>query len=242
MRMVQSLEPDTMKQPLGENATELTEPVCPVIGRASGRPVRVSITQILQSLEPDITRMPSGENATERTESVCCQCQDIFGAGTSAKAVVGWDSGQTLTEQSSEPDATNLLLGERATEFTGPKWSSNRQACSGDCVSVILQTDVKQLLEPKAMHEPSREKATELMTSKSLLSVMASRSTRLPLSESQILTDWSNDAVLERTRVPSSETATERTAESVDQVDNKAGCPLPTGNPANCRISRVLPQ
>ena len=66
-RIVPSSEPETMYWPFGENATDLTEFVCPVKGSAAVSPVVAFHTQIVRSFEPETMRWPSGENATDRT-------------------------------------------------------------------------------------------------------------------------------------------------------------------------------
>ena len=56
--------------PSGENATALTESVCPA-RVATALPVAASHSRAVLSSEPVRTRVPSGENATAQTESVC---------------------------------------------------------------------------------------------------------------------------------------------------------------------------
>src|SRR2546423_848313 len=60
-----------MRMPSGENATELTQEVCPSSGPSTICPLCPSHTCIVESLEPETMRMPSGENATKLTELVC---------------------------------------------------------------------------------------------------------------------------------------------------------------------------
>src|SRR6266702_1085965 len=60
-----------MRWPSGENATDLTEDVCPGNGHASISPVVVFHTRIVPSPELETMRWPSGENATDQTEDVC---------------------------------------------------------------------------------------------------------------------------------------------------------------------------
>jgi hypothetical protein len=55
--------------PSGENATDLTEPVCPVKGPVAVSPVMAFHTRIVRSSEPETMCWPSGENATEKTRS-----------------------------------------------------------------------------------------------------------------------------------------------------------------------------
>src|SRR6266571_4603335 len=67
IRIVPSFEPETMRWPSGENATDTTEDVCTVNGPASVSPVVAFHTRIVPSLEPETMRWPSGESAMERT-------------------------------------------------------------------------------------------------------------------------------------------------------------------------------
>src|SRR6266702_3995689 len=62
-----SREPETMRLPSGENATEKTENPCPVNGPVSVSPVVAFHTQIVPSREPETMRWPFGENATDVT-------------------------------------------------------------------------------------------------------------------------------------------------------------------------------
>src|SRR6266702_3331015 len=66
-----SFEPETMRWPSGESATELIPCVCPVNGPPSVSPVVAFQTRIVPSEEPDTMRWPSCENATDMTQSVC---------------------------------------------------------------------------------------------------------------------------------------------------------------------------
>jgi len=61
-------EPDTMRLPSGEIATDQTTPVCPRRGAPNGLPVSASQTRIVLSSEPDTMRLPSREIATLLTE------------------------------------------------------------------------------------------------------------------------------------------------------------------------------
>ena len=60
-----------MHWPSGENATELTESICPVNGPATISPVMAFHTQTVLSPEPETIVWPSGEKFTEVTLSVC---------------------------------------------------------------------------------------------------------------------------------------------------------------------------
>ena len=64
MRMVPSLEPDTIRLPSGLKATELTLHTCPLITRMVFPFVAFQIRMVL-SKEPDTMRFPSGLKATE---------------------------------------------------------------------------------------------------------------------------------------------------------------------------------
>ncbi len=67
-RIVPSSEPETMWWPSGENATELTERVCPVNGLNTVSLVVAFHTRIVPSKEPETMWWPSGENETELTQ------------------------------------------------------------------------------------------------------------------------------------------------------------------------------
>ena len=69
--IVLSQEPETMDFPSGENATEVTQAVCPVIGSEMSSPVSTSQTRNVSSAEPDKMCFPSEEKATEVTLLVC---------------------------------------------------------------------------------------------------------------------------------------------------------------------------
>jgi hypothetical protein len=71
MRTVLSDEPDAIRLPSGEKATDKTQPVCPVNGWPSGAPVSESQMRTVLSDEPDAIRLPSGEKATDETKPVC---------------------------------------------------------------------------------------------------------------------------------------------------------------------------
>src|SRR6267154_391610 len=70
-RIVVSSDPDTMRLPSGENATELTQLSCPVRGARSGSPVSASHNRMVLSYDPDTMRLPSGENAADVTSPLC---------------------------------------------------------------------------------------------------------------------------------------------------------------------------
>src|SRR5712675_456760 len=70
-RMVLSDEPDTIRDPSGENPTELTSLECPSSGLPMGSPVSASQRRMVLSSEPDTIRDPSGENPTELTRLEC---------------------------------------------------------------------------------------------------------------------------------------------------------------------------
>src|SRR6266702_642535 len=64
MRIVPSCDPEMMRWPSGENATEKTGDMYIVNGPASVSPVVAFHTQIVPSCELETMRWPSGENAT----------------------------------------------------------------------------------------------------------------------------------------------------------------------------------
>ena len=66
-----SLDPDTMRDPSGENDTEFTQSVCPSSGPNTHSPDTASHTRTVLSSDPDTMRDPSGENDTDVTEEVC---------------------------------------------------------------------------------------------------------------------------------------------------------------------------
>ena len=70
-RTLSSSDPDTMRDPSGENDTEVTPEVWPSSGPNTHSPDDASHTRTLLSLDPDTMRDPSGENDTENTEEVC---------------------------------------------------------------------------------------------------------------------------------------------------------------------------
>src|SRR5712671_3106069 len=70
-RMVLSNEPDTIRDPSGENPTELTGLECPLSGLPMESPVSASQRRMVLSHEPDTIRDPLGENATELTMLEC---------------------------------------------------------------------------------------------------------------------------------------------------------------------------
>src|SRR5882672_3119916 len=70
-RIVLSSEPDTIRDPSGENPTELTSLECPSSDLPMGSPVSASQRRMVLSSEPDTIRDPSGENPTDLTISEC---------------------------------------------------------------------------------------------------------------------------------------------------------------------------
>jgi hypothetical protein len=71
MRIVWSSDPETICCPSGENATTLTDFVCPVNGPATISPVVAFQIQMVLSCDPETICCPSGENATKLTDFVC---------------------------------------------------------------------------------------------------------------------------------------------------------------------------
>ena len=57
--------------PSGENATELTQSLCPVNGPPTVSLVKALQTRMVLSFEPETMHLPSGENATDLTDHVC---------------------------------------------------------------------------------------------------------------------------------------------------------------------------
>src|SRR6266702_3641278 len=100
-----------MRWPSGENATDLTEDVCPVNGPATFSPV-VFHTRIVRSSEPETMRWPSGENATDLTESGC-----PVNVPASVSPVVVF---HTRSLPSEEPETMRWPSGESAMERTSP--------------------------------------------------------------------------------------------------------------------------
>src|SRR6266436_5916100 len=98
--------------PSGENATDLTECLCPVKGPATVSPVVAFHTRIVPSSEPETMWWPSGENATERTEYVC----PVKGPATVSPVVAF----HTRIVPSSEPETMWWPSGENATDPTVP--------------------------------------------------------------------------------------------------------------------------
>ena len=76
-RIVPSREPDTIRDPSGENATERTQLECPLSGLPMASPVSASQRRMVLSHEPDTIRDASGENWTENT-SLPCPCKTFW--------------------------------------------------------------------------------------------------------------------------------------------------------------------
>jgi hypothetical protein len=68
-RIVLSSDPDASRCPVGENATDLTAPVCSV-RVPTHCPLSGFQSMTVLSHDPDASRCPNGENATEYTASV----------------------------------------------------------------------------------------------------------------------------------------------------------------------------
>ena len=105
---VLSSDADATSVESGENATELTELLCPLSVCVQ---VPVAASQILTVLlcDADATSVESGENAAEVTVSLC---------PLSVCVQVPVAASQILTVLSSDADATSLESGENATEVT----------------------------------------------------------------------------------------------------------------------------
>ena len=65
---VLSSDPETIRLPSGLNTTELTQPVCPLMGLPMGLPLFAFQRIRVLSPDPETIRLPSGLNATEVTE------------------------------------------------------------------------------------------------------------------------------------------------------------------------------
>ena len=69
--MVLSNEPEAIRLPSGEIATDHTGSVCPRSGSPTCTLVSKSQTLIVRSSEPETMYLPSDEIAADHTESVC---------------------------------------------------------------------------------------------------------------------------------------------------------------------------
>src|SRR6266702_2388966 len=98
--------------PSGENATDLTGPVCPVNGPASVSPVAAFHTRIVPLEERETMRRPSGKNATDQTGDVC----PLNGPASVSPIVVF----HTRIVPSSEPETMRWPSDESAMETTLP--------------------------------------------------------------------------------------------------------------------------
>src|SRR6266702_4414382 len=99
-----------MRWPSGENATDQTQPVCPVNGPATFFPVEAFHTWIVRSKEPETMRWPSGENATDKIDPVC-----PVNWSASVSPVVAF---HTRIVPSLEPEMMRWPSGESAMELT----------------------------------------------------------------------------------------------------------------------------
>jgi len=115
IRIVLSYEPDMIRLPSGENATDSTQPLWPSSLRTSLPDLASQIWTVL-SPEPDTIWLLSGENATDLTEPVWPSS-----LRTSLPELVS----QIRTVLSCEPDAMRLPSGENATDLTEWLWPSN---------------------------------------------------------------------------------------------------------------------
>ena len=66
-RIVSSVDPEANSLPSGENATDQTQPVCP-LNTCISVPVSTFHRRIVLSRDPEANSLPSGENATDWTE------------------------------------------------------------------------------------------------------------------------------------------------------------------------------
>ena len=109
--------PDATNFEFGENAMDVTDPLCPS-SVCVYVPIAVSQIFTVPSYDPDATSFESGENATELTEplsplSVCVH--------------VPVAASHILTVLSSDPDARSFESGENATELT--QWLCPSSVC-----------------------------------------------------------------------------------------------------------------
>ena len=101
-------EPESTHLQSGENATDMTQSVCPRNGSATGFPISASQIWILLSFEPESMCLPSGENATDMIKFVCPCKVSPTGFPISAS--------QIQIVLSSNPETMCLPLGENATD------------------------------------------------------------------------------------------------------------------------------
>src|SRR5258706_7851906 len=71
IRMVQSSDPEMMRWPLGEGATDVNPSVCPSRILLTAAPVSASQIRMVRSTDPDMMCSPSGEYAMDHTHKVC---------------------------------------------------------------------------------------------------------------------------------------------------------------------------
>src|SRR5258705_420570 len=109
-----SSEPETIWLPSGENATEITDPVCPR-SSLSCSPVFPSHTRT------ETIRWPSGENATDKTDPLR-PCSSLSNPPVFAS--------HSRTEVSEEPEIIWWPSGENATERTGSVCPRSSLSCS----------------------------------------------------------------------------------------------------------------
>ena len=104
--------PRQIRLPSRENATELTQPLCPSKVRINW-PVATSHSLIVLSLPPDSACAPSGENATELTPRAC---------PSKVRSSSPVEASQSLTALSlpvkcSTPESKRVPSGENATDL-----------------------------------------------------------------------------------------------------------------------------
>ena len=103
-RIVPSQDAEASNLPSGENATELTLPVCPSRVAIFVR-VATSHSFTVSSVDPEANSVPSGENATELTPRVCPSRVAIF---------VRVATSHSFTVASTDPEARVVPSGEKA--------------------------------------------------------------------------------------------------------------------------------
>ena len=144
-RIVLSREPETIRLPSGENATEKTQSVWPLNGPEMISPLSTLHTRIVQSSEPETLRLPSGENATDDTEAVW----PLNGPEMTSPLAAF----HTRIVRSSEAETMRFPSGENATDRTDSVWSSNGPEMTSPLTA--FHTQIVLSCEPETMRFPS---------------------------------------------------------------------------------------
>ena len=122
-----------MRLPSGENATDLTELVCPLNGPETTSPVSTFQTRIWLSEEPETIRFPSGENATEYTGPIS--------PSNGPKIISPVSASQTRIVSSYEPETMRLESGENAADLTEWACPSNTFSIVGQLAGLSVRND-----------------------------------------------------------------------------------------------------